>query len=226
MLVVIDHFLDINEVAAYQRALDGATWQDGLASAGGLNVRAKRNEQTDPETEVVRKLANGLLRKMGHHPLFVSACLPHKIFPPVFNRYGVGQEYDVHVDAAIMQGPAPGDVMRSDVSMTVFLSELEEYDGGELVIEGQFGAQEVRLNAGDAVLYPSGSLHRVNAVTRGERLAAITWVQSMVAEVEARSLLFEMDQAIQALTNSRSSPEQLVRLTSVYHNLMRRMASV
>jgi PKHD-type hydroxylase len=227
MMLVLEQFLDPVEVAEFRQQLEGASWRDGVATAGGLNAHAKQNAQTDPGCGIASTLANRLLKKMGHHPTFVSACLPHQIFPPVFNRYQVGNAYDSHVDAAIMQMPFGGQVLRSDVSMTLFLSPVDDYEGGELEIEGAFGAQEVRLDAGDAVIYPSSSLHRVKPVTRGERLAAITWIQSLVRDADARSMLFDLDQSIQALTNAKQTDQaELLRLSSVYHNLIRRMADV
>ncbi len=226
MLIVIESFLNAAEVKAYRQRLEATAWQDGLHSAGGLNVLSKRNEQADPADATTSELANDLLRRMGHHPTLVSAALPHSIFPPVFNRYGVGQTYGAHVDAAIMQVPATGQVLRSDVSMTLFLSEVDEYEGGEMVIEGQFGAQEVKLHAGDAVVYPSSSLHQVTPVAQGERVAAITWMQSMVPSAEDRAMLFDLDLSIQALTRGGEAPDELLRLTSVYHNLVRRLAQI
>lgn len=226
MLTVVEKLLDSSEVEHFRTHLKQASWRDGGETAGGLNVFAKRNQQADPQCEFVQQLANQLLQKMGNHPTLVSACLPQHIFPPVFNRYALDQEYATHVDAAIMQLPTGNKVMRSDVSCTLFLSEPDDYDGGELVIEGQFGAQEVCLEAGDAVIYPSSSLHRVNAVRSGVRLAAVTWLQSMVADAEMRSLLFELDQSVQVLTRNGQSPDEVLRLTSLYHNLVRRNSIV
>lgn len=225
-MLVLEKFLSAVEVQSYRQRLPEARWQDGLVSAGGRNALAKRNKQTDPSCARVQALANELTSRMGHHAMLVSACLPHKIFPPVFNSYQMDEAYDAHVDAAVMQITGTTDVMRSDVSMTLFLSRPDEYDGGELVIETQFGAQEVRLDAGDAVIYPSGSLHRVNPVSRGQRLAAITWIQSMVPDTESRTLLFELDQSIQSLSDPGHEQDEVLRLTSVYHNLVRRMAQI
>lgn len=226
MLIVIEGLLEPAEVDHYRRQLQDAAWRDGLHSAGGLNALSKKNRQVDPACPVGRSLGNELLKKMGHHPVLVSATLPHAIFPPVFNRYGAGETYGAHVDAAVMQIPQTREVLRSDVSMTVFLSASHEYQGGELEIEGEFGAQQIKLEAGDAVVYPSSSLHRVVPVQEGERLAAITWIQSMVRETQARALLYDLDQSIQALTRAGSDQAELLRLTSVYHNLIRRMARI
>lgn len=226
MLVVLDGFLSKDEVLKFRQNLQEADWQDGLHSAGGLNVLAKKNRQADPACPVAQALGNELLGKMGQHPTLVSAALPHKIYPPVFNRYATGETYNAHVDAAIMRLPQSNEVLRSDVSMTVFFSEPDEYEGGELVIESEFGAQEVKLEAGDAVVYPSSSLHGVTPVTAGERVAAITWMQSMISDAESRALLYDLDQSIQALTQAESDPDELLRLTSVYHNLVRRWARI
>ena len=226
MLVILEGFLEATEVADFRQQLAQARWQDGLHSAGGLNTRVKRNWQVDPACATGQSLANRLLQKMGHHPTLVSSALPHRIFPPVFNRYVAGEAYGAHVDAAIMQIPESAEVLRSDVSMTLFLTEPTSYEGGELCVESEFGAQEIKLAAGDAVVYPSSSLHQVAPVTAGERVAAITWMQSMVPEAEARALLFDLDQSIQALTAGGADEAELVRLTSVYHNLVRRMAQL
>ncbi|MFK8020762.1 MAG: Fe2+-dependent dioxygenase [Pseudomonadales bacterium] len=227
MLVVVENFLSAEELVKIRTALASAPWADGQITAGGLAAASKNNQQVDDNSATAVDMANILLGKLGHHPLFVSATIPQRIHPPRFNRYGIGESYGMHVDAPIMSMPNSNDVLRSDVSATVFLSSPDTYDGGELLIEGQFGAQEVKLNAGDMVVYPSSSLHQVSAVTRGERLAAILWVQSMVADPAARALLFDLDQSIQALTRSATTdPDELTRLTNVYHNLARRWAHV
>lgn len=226
-MLVIEEFLDSAEIDDYRQGLDQARWQSGSSTAGGLSALAKRNEQADPANEEARELSNRLLRKMGHHATLVSACLPHRIHPPVFNRYGPDHTYGTHVDSAIMPMGDTGQILRSDVSMTLFISAPDAYDGGELVIEGETGPQSVKLDAGDLVLYPSDRLHRVNAVIRGERLAAITWIQSLVPEESSRSLLFELDQSIQSLTRSgNAEATELLRLSSVYHNLVRKLAQV
>ena len=227
MMLVIEEFLDTRELADYRHRLEQVRWHSGSHTAGGLSALAKQNEQANPASKEARDLSNRLLRKMGHHATLISACLPHRIHPPVFNRYGLDQSYGTHVDSAIMPMGDTGQVLRSDVSMTLFLSAADAYDGGELVIEGESGAQSVKLDAGDLVLYPSGRLHRVNAVTRGERLAAIAWIQSLVGDAFSRSLLFELDQSIQSLTRCGTTEEaELLRLSAVYHNLVRHLAQV
>ena len=227
MLIVIEEFLSRDEVEKLKaKALSGA-WNDGRLTAGGLASNQKHNRQLDDQQEIAISCANFLLKKLGNNSKFVSAAIPHSIYPPRFNSYAVGENYGVHVDAPIMSMPYSSDVMRSDVSGTIFLSDAADYDGGELVIEGEFGSQEIKLNAGDMVVYPSSSLHQVNNVTRGERVAAIFWAQSMVPDISARALLFDLDQSIQTLTNQGSvDADELMRLSAVYHNLVRRWVQV
>lgn len=225
MLIVIERFLEPEAVSRFRSELARVSWEDGVRSTAGPSVLVKHNRQAaKPETNA---LANELLSQFGRHPLFMSAALPHRIYPPRFNRYGEGEQYGTHVDASIMPLPGSADVVRSDISVTVFLSDAADYDGGELVIEQQFGAQEVKLDAGDLVLYPSSSLHRVNPVTRGERMAAITWLQSMVPDTTARDILFDLDQSIQALSRKLPANHPQIRdLGATYHNLVRRWARV
>lgn len=227
MLIVIEKLLDASEVAAFRAQLDTAAWIDGAATAGSRSVAVKNNLQLDDASPVAVELGHHILRKLGQHPLFISAALAEKIHPPRFNLYRDGGEYGVHVDAAIMRVPGAGVTLRSDLSATVFLSDPAAYDGGELEIEGAFGAQSVKLPAGDMVLYPSSSLHRVRPVTRGRRMASFFWIQSAVPDAQARALLFDLDQSIQALSVGRARDDaDIDRLTFVYHNLLRRWASV
>lgn len=227
MLVVIEQFLNSDELVQVNSRLQKAKWDDGRLTAGGLANQKKNNRQLNDHSDISIELANVLLEKLGNHPTFVSAAVPHRIHPPRFNSYSVGQTYGVHVDAPIMSMPHTNQVMRSDVSATIFLSEPSDYDGGELVIEGEFGSQEIKLNAGDMVLYPSSSLHQVMPITRGERISAILWAQSMVADASARALLFDLDQSIQALSaGDNVDTTELMRLTAVYHNLVRRWVQV
>lgn len=227
MLVVIEQFLSTKQVKQILSKLNHADWDDGKLTAGGLANELKNNRQLDDKSDLAISLANMLLHQLGQHPTFISSAIPHKIHPPRINSYLKGQTYGVHVDAPIMSMPHNNEVLRSDVSATLFLSEPDSYDGGELVIEGEFGSQAVKLAAGDMVVYPSSSLHQVTPVTRGERVSAILWAQSMVADPSSRAILYDLDQSIQALKNNGplSSPE-LMRLTAVYHNLVRRWASV
>ncbi|PWR21901.1 Fe2+-dependent dioxygenase [Zavarzinia compransoris] len=225
MLIAIDKVLTVDEVAGFRRDLAAAAWQDGALTSGTLARHRKRNQQLDEADPLARRLGHHILRLLGHHPLFVSAALPARIYPPKFNRYADEGTYGAHVDSAIMRVPGTDVVVRSDLSATLFLSDPDSYDGGELEIEGQFGVQAVKLEAGDMILYPSTSLHRVTPVTRGERLAAFFWIESLVADEGQRGLLFDLDQAIQGLT-SKAGPEDghLLALTGVYHNLLRRWA--
>jgi PKHD-type hydroxylase len=225
MLMVIENLLSKDEVARIRQRLDAAEWRDGASTAGAVARRQKRNLQIDEASEAGRALGAEILRKVEAHPLFISAALPRRIHPPRFNRYEGGGTYGAHVDSALMRLPEGGETLRSDVSATVFLSEPEDYDGGELEIEGPFGAQVVKLAAGEMVIYPSSSLHRVTPVTRGARIAAFLWAESFVPDEAARTLLFDLDQSIQGLaTRVGMEDVNLLRLTQVYHNLLRRWA--
>lgn len=226
-MVVIKQLITKQEVAEYRQILAAQSWQDGKLSAMGMAAEVKNNRQADSESAHIQQLRNSVLQRMGAHPTLVSAALPHKIFPPCFNRYGVGERYGFHVDAAIMRMPHSQEVIRSDVSMTLFLSEPDEYDGGELVIATVYGEQRLRCEAGDAVVYPSASLHKVTEVTRGERVAVITWMQSLVSDITTRQTLFQLDQTIQALlSEGKADRQELDNLHNVYHNLVRQFASV
>jgi PKHD-type hydroxylase len=225
MLIPITQVLNKDEVQQFRAHLDNAAWQDGLATAGTLARAIKRNLQLDDEAEPAISLGNHILRRLGNHPLFISAALPLRIYPPKFNCYTGGGTYGAHVDSALMQVPGTNITVRSDLSATLFLSEPDEYDGGELEIEGPFGVQAVKLDAGDMVLYPSSSLHRVAPVTRGTRICSFFWIQSMVADEGARTLLFDLDQSILGITPVVSGDDpHLLKLTGVYHNLLRRWA--
>jgi PKHD-type hydroxylase len=225
MLITIENVLSKDEVRQFRAHLDGAEWQDGAASAGSLARHAKSNQQLGEDAALAVSLGNHLLRNLGAEPLFISAALPRKIYPPRFNRYAGGGAYGTHVDSAVMQLPGTGLSMRADLAATVFLAEPDEYEGGELEIEGEFGAQVVKLAAGDMVLYPASSLHRVAPVTDGARVASFFWIESLVGDDGARALLFDLDQAIQQLTPALAEHQpQLLKLTGIYHNLLRRWA--
>ncbi len=225
MLTIIEKLLDRDEVLRFRKELAGAAWIDGNQTAGTRSVAVKQNLQLDLQDELGRRLGTEILRRLGHNALFLSASLAEKIWPPVFNLYQSGGHYGTHSDAALMRLPGSGLSIRSDLSATLFLSDPEDYDGGELLIEEQFGAQAVKLEAGDMVLYPSSSLHQVTAVTRGQRICAITWMQSAVADTSARALLFDLDQSIQSLSAGRAPDDRDIdRLVHVYHNLLRRWA--
>lgn len=227
MLTIIEGLLSEAEAADMLARLERAAWSDGAASAGTRSVAVKQNLQTRRDDPVGRELGEAILGKLGREPEFVSATLAEKIWPPVFNCYQDGGHYGTHSDAALMRLPDANLTLRSDLSATLFLSDPASYDGGELVIEQEFGAQGVKLAAGDMVVYPSSSLHRVAPVTRGRRVCAITWIQSAVADTSARALLYDLDRAIRGLTPGRAKDDADVdRLIHVYHNLLRRWAQV
>jgi PKHD-type hydroxylase len=198
---------------------------DGNVTSGHQSALAKRNLQL-PEGSIAAQQAGAIvLEALAANPLFIAAALPQTIFPPLFNSYAGGQQFGTHVDNAVRIHAATGQRIRSDLSMTIFLEDPAAYDGGELVVETNFGAQAVRLPAGHAVLYPSSSLHRVEPVTRGRRLASFFWLQSMVRDDAARAILFDLDRSVQELAaaNGHADPT-VIRLTGVYHNLLRRWA--
>lgn len=227
MLIVIEDLLSGEEVADFRSKLAQAQWRDGAQTAGTRSVAVKQNLQVDRACPIGTELGNAVLRKLGANPLFVSASLAENIWPPVFNCYQDGGHYGTHVDSALMRDNSRGLTLRSDLSATLFLSSPDEYEGGELVIEEQYGAQGVKLAAGDMVLYPSSSLHQVTPVTSGQRICAITWLQSAVSDAAERAMLFDLDQSIQALSMGRAADDPDVdRLIHVYHNLVRRWAKV
>lgn len=225
MLISIDQVLSKTEVRDLRAQLDAAAWEDGAATAGTLAKSVKRNQQITDGSELCQRLGQHILRRLSSTPLFISAALPRNIYPPKFNRYADGGTYGAHVDSALMFLPGSHQQMRTDLSATLFLAEPEEYDGGELEVEGPFGVQAVKLAAGDMVLYPSSSLHRVTPVTRGARVASFFWIESLVQDEGERTLLFDLDQSIQQLTPLVAPDDpRLVQLTGVYHNLLRRWA--
>jgi PKHD-type hydroxylase len=222
MLLCIPGVLSKDEVAHFRRRLATAEWVDGAATAGAQSGLVKNNAQVAEGSPVATELGNLVLDALGGAGLFVSAALPLKTFPPLFNRYGAGQNFGAHVDNAIRPVRGRAIRVRTDLSCTLFLSEPEEYDGGELVIETPFGGQEVKLAAGDMVLYPGTSLHKVAPVTRGERVASFFWVQSMVRDAAIRTILFDLDQAVQTHAAQHGQAHPLtVQLTNIYHNLVR-----
>lgn len=226
-MVIIRQLLSKAQVNSFRDELSNTPWLDGKSTAMGMAASVKQNGQANPEDPIVKQLTNQLLSIFGAHPKLVSAALPHRIFPPAFNRYSTGETYGFHVDAAIMRLPNSQEVLRSDMSMTTFLSEPESYEGGELVIQTEFGEQRIKGEAGDAVLYQSSSLHKVTAVTKGQRIAAITWMQSLVPNGHIRETLYQLDQSIQTLLqNPHIDREELDRLHHVYHNLIRQNTQV
>ncbi len=227
MLITIPDVLAIDEVARFRAILDSANWQDGRHTAGPQSAEIKRNAQIPLDSPVLPELQARLVRALMANQLWVSAALPAQILPPMFNRYEGGQTFGVHVDNAIRVIPGEGRQIRTDVSCTVFLSDPEDYEGGELIVEGHYGAQAVKLPAGSAVVYPSTSLHQVTPVTRGARVAGFFWVQSMIRDAQRREILFDLDQSIQSLGDEMgANAPDVVRLTGIYHNLIRQWAEV
>jgi PKHD-type hydroxylase len=227
MLVHIREVLSVDEVRAACAILDDAPWADGRATAGVQSAQAKNNEQLPQDSFATRALQQIVLAGLNRHNVFFSAALPKKVFPPLFNRYGgAANAFGNHVDNAVRYVPGGhAERVRTDVSCTLFLSDPAEYDGGELVIEDTYGAQRVKLAAGDMVLYPGTSVHRVESVTRGWRLASFFWVESMVRSDEQRRLLFEMDNHLMHLrTEHGESDPAVIGLTGTYHNLLRMWA--
>ena len=223
MLITIDQVLSKAQVRQFRERLDAAAWGDGAATAGSLAKSVKRNQQLDDLNEHGVELGQTILRTLAQTPKFISAALPRTIYPPKFNRYADGGTYGAHVDSALMFLPGSHQQMRTDLSATLFLSEPDEYDGGELEVEGPFGVHEIKLEAGDMVLYPSTSLHRVTPVTRGARVASFFWIESLIPDEGERSLLFDLDRSIQQLSPSMQAEDpRLVQLTGIYHNLVRR----
>ncbi|HEX7874867.1 MAG TPA: Fe2+-dependent dioxygenase [Sphingobium sp.] len=223
MMIVIEGLLDAAELADFRARLLAGEWQDGAATAGAFAQGQKHNLQLQDGTEPGIGLGHLIVQKLWANPLFISAALPRAIYPPRFNRYMSGQDYGAHIDSALMRPVGASSMLRTDLSATLFLSDPDEYDGGELDIEGGFGAQSVKLAAGDLVLYLASSLHRVAPVTRGERLASFFWIESLVADDANRAMLFDLDQTIQRLTHQLGQGNrELIGLTGLYHNLVRR----
>ena len=224
MMLRIPALLSPEEVKHCRSLLEQAQWQDGKTTAGHLAAQVKHNEQLPVQSPVGKELGDFVLDKLGHNPLFLSAALPAKVLPPRFNRYAGGGTYGNHIDNALFVIPGSAIKVRSDVSTTVFLSDPDEYEGGELIIEDTFGTQSVKLAAGDAILYPGTSLHRVNPVTNGMRYASFFWTQSLVKSAEQRRLLFDLDRSIQQLTAEQTGHSQISALSGTYHNLLRMWA--
>ena len=226
MLLQIPDVLSGDQLARARRRLDDAEWVDGRVTAGHQSARAKNNMQLPEQHPIARELGEMILAALQQNSLFVSAALPLRVFPPLFNRYEGGQSFGNHVDNAIRQVAATGMRVRTDLSATLFLADPDEYEGGELLVEDTYGVHAVKLPAGHMVLYPSSSLHNVTPVTRGARIASFFWIQSMVRDDGERTLLFDLDTAIQRLTVDLPSHPAALQLTAVYHNLLRRWAAV
>lgn len=221
MMLTIPDLLTAAQVRECRDALQQAKWADGRGSAGHQASRSKQNLQLAADDVIGDRLGGLVMDMLGRSERFLSAALPLKVFPPRFNRYQDGGHYDDHIDSAVLSVPGTPHRIRSDLSATLFLSEPDEYDGGELVIEDTYGRHAVKLPAGHLVLYPGTSLHRVTPVTRGTRLASFFWVQSLVRDDAQRSLLFDLDAAIQQLHADAGGNPALAQLTGVYHNLLR-----
>lgn len=222
MLIEIAEVLSLQEVRRFRERLDSATWHDGRATAGSVAAGVKTNEQLDEHDPLVAEMGEAILSRLGQTPRFIAAALPFKILPPRFNRYRDGGGYGDHIDNAVFAVPGTRTPIRSDLSATLFLSDPDEYDGGELISENR----QVKLPAGHMVLYSARTLHRVAPVTRGVRLASFFWVQSLVRDDDRRDELFELDEAIQALRADHPDHPSIVRLTGLYHNLLRDRAEV
>jgi PKHD-type hydroxylase len=223
MLVKIEKLLNADEVAHCRRTLESASWIDGRATAGSLAAKAKDNLQLPADDPRSRELGELILGALGRNQTFFSAALPLRVLPPMFNRYDVGMRYDAHVDNAIRQVGQPNQRLRADVSSTLFLTPPQDYDGGELVIEDTYGEHEAKLEAGDLIVYPASSLHRVAPVTRGSRWAAFFWTQSMVRDDGQRAQLYDLDLSVRAVRAALSDTHPAAKsLTATYHNLLRR----
>lgn len=226
MLLHVPGVLTRDEVAEIRAQLAKADWVDGAATAGPQAKLRKRNLQLPADSEIGQQLSAKVAAALQRHPLFMSAAVPARILPPRFNRYEGGGTYGNHVDSAIHLDPYNGARVRTDVSTTLFLSDPEEYEGGELIVEDNYGAHEVKLPAGDAIVYPATSLHRVEPVTQGTRLASFLWTQSMVRDDWQRHMLFELDMTIVKLRNKVGDSDEVVSLTGHYNNLLRQWAEL
>lgn len=227
MLICVPDVLSKSEVAEFRGVMDNAAWEDGRSTAGAQSAMVKKNEQLPPDGELSRKLGERVVKALAVNALFVSAAIPRHIFPPLFNRYGVGQHFGVHIDNAVRGDHLTGTRIRTDLSVTLFLSEPDEYDGGELIVEDYYGSHEVKLPAGHLVLYPATSLHTVTLITRGLRVASFLWLQSMIRDAHARSMIFDLDNTIQGLVKRLGRNDaEIVKLTGLYHNLIRYWAEV
>ncbi|MEP7185547.1 MAG: Fe2+-dependent dioxygenase [Rhodanobacter sp.] len=224
MLLHIPDVLNPEQVSQMRAALEAAEWTDGRETVGVQGARVKRNHQLPDHSPLRQQLGQIVLSALAVHPLYHAANLPLRTLPPRFNRYQGGGQYGFHVDGAVMGLGTDSGQLRSDISCTLFLSEPDDYDGGELIVSDTYGEHEVKLPAGDLIVYPSSSLHRIEAVTRGARLGAFFWVQSLIRDDGQRRLLFELDTSIQRLTESGADAAALLQLTGVYHNLLRQWA--
>ena len=227
MMLRIPAVLSPAQVAECRQLLQQAQWVDGKVTAGFQSAMTKDNLQLPQDCPEAQAMGAMILQALSQHPLFISAALPAKVFPPLFNCYQGGQSFGLHVDNAVREVRATGERIRTDLSATLFFTGPDEYEGGELMVEDTYGAHSVKLAAGDLILYPSTSLHRVNPVTRGARVCSFFWLQSMVRDDGQRSLLFDLDSSIQQVNRDLGAGHaSSVQLTGVYHNLLRRWADV
>jgi PKHD-type hydroxylase len=228
MLVHVPALLDSEQLTHFRTQLDAgnAPWVDGRVTAGHQGAHVKQNQQIAEGSALAIELGNVVLAALERHPLFISAALPNRVYPPMFNRYQGGMHFGSHVDGSVRLMPGTGEKIRTDLSATLFLATPDSYDGGELLIEDTYGTQTVKLPAGDMIIYPASSLHQVNPVTRGTRVACFFWVQSMIRDDGQRTLLFDLDNAIQRLTATHADEAARVRLTGCYHNLLRMWSDV
>lgn len=225
MLITIPSVFSKTEVSKINQHLAQGEWIDGQQTAGEQARSVKQNQQLADDSQLAQQLGDIVLDALARHPLFISAALPLKIFPPMFNRYAGGETYGKHVDNAVRFVPGTATRIRSDLSATLFLSEPETYQGGELDIQAQFGSQKIKLSAGDMILYPSSSVHQVTPVTEGSRVSVVLWLQSMVRDHQQRDMLFELDQSIQSLTTQHGhQDDNVMTLTGLYQNLIREWA--
>jgi PKHD-type hydroxylase len=226
MILEIPNVLSSEQLVEARKILEAAEWVDGRVTAGHQGARVKDNQQIPAEHPVARQVGQMIVKALGQNPLFMSAALPLHILPPMFNRYTGGQQFGTHVDGSIRTIPGTGHRLRTDLSCTFFFTGPEEYDGGELIIEDNYGSKSVKLSAGHMILYPGTSLHHVTPVTRGARLCSFFWLQSMIRDDGQRALLFEMDVGIQRLSADVPNHRGVVQLTGVYHNLLRQWAEM
>lgn len=232
MMLHVPGVLTREQVAEMRAALDAADWIDGRATVGHLGAQVKRNRQMPEASPLAQELGRKVLQALEASPTFFAAALPVRIVPPLFNCYAGGETYGMHVDGSVRRVPAvsaqPGSPawLRTDVSGTLFLCDPQDYDGGELVVSDTYGEHEVKLPAGDLILYPSSSLHRVEPVTRGARVCSFFWAQSMVRDAARRAMLYELDATIQSLRQALGDTPQVLSLTCLYHNLLRQWAEV
>lgn len=226
MMLHVPDVLSADQVREIRASLDATEWVDGRETVGDQGARVKRNRQLPEQSPVGRELGKTILGALARNPLFFSAALPLRFVPPLFNLYEGGEHYGLHVDGSVRSVPGTGEQLRTDLSCTLFLCDPEDYEGGELEVVDTYGTHEVKLPAGDLILYPSSSLHRVHPVTRGARVCSFFWLQSMVRDDRQRAMLFELDQVIQTLRGRLGECEESIALTGQYHNLLRMWSEV